>query len=218
MFTSSVQPLSRVWLFATPWTSTVHHQLLESTQTHVHCISDAILPSHPLSSPPYTFLKLTSPPHKLSMNAERVIPIFYILDHTLNCRIWIHTWRLHFIPRYSAIFSVPFQHSVITELNICLYCFLYLMGSLLWLFAQLCLTLCNPMVCSPPGSSVHRDSQGKNTGEGCHVLLQGIFPTQGLNPGLSIVGRFFTIWTTREITHFYFIPLFLPSSNKDSPI
>ena len=29
----------------------VHHQLPESTQTHVHCVSDAIHPSHPLSSP-----------------------------------------------------------------------------------------------------------------------------------------------------------------------
>ena len=37
---------------------------------------------------------------------------------------------------------------------------------------------------SPPGSSVQGDSPGKNTGMGCHALLQGIFPTQGLNPGL----------------------------------
>ena len=28
------------------------------------------------------------------------------------------------------------------------------------------------------------DSPDKNTGEGCYALLQGIFPTQGLNPGL----------------------------------
>ena len=28
------------------------------------------------------------------------------------------------------------------------------------------------------------DSPGKNTGVGCHSLLQGIFPTQGFNPGL----------------------------------
>ena len=49
---------------------------------------------------------------------------------------------------------------------------------------QLCLTLCNPMDCSPRGSSVLGDSPGKNTGVGCHALLQGIFPTQGLNPGL----------------------------------
>ena len=37
---------------------------------------------------------------------------------------------------------------------------------------------------SPPGSSVHGDSPGKNTGVGCHALLQGIFPIQGLNPVL----------------------------------
>ena len=47
---------------------------------------------------------------------------------------------------------------------------------------QLCPTLCDPMDCSQPGSSVHGDSSGKNTGVGCHALLQGIFPTQGLNP------------------------------------
>ena len=37
---------------------------------------------------------------------------------------------------------------------------------------------------SPPGSSVHGDSSGKNTGVGCHAILQRILPTQGLNPGL----------------------------------
>ena len=45
-------------------------------------------------------------------------------------------------------------------------------------------TLCAPMDCSPPDSSFHRDSPGKNTGVGCHALLHGIFPTQGSNPGL----------------------------------
>ena len=37
------------------------------------------------------------------------------------------------------------------------------------------------MDCSPPGSSVHGDFPGKNTGVDCHFLLQGIFLTQGLN-------------------------------------
>ena len=37
---------------------------------------------------------------------------------------------------------------------------------------------------SLPGSSVHRDSPCKNTGVGCHALLQGIFLTQELNQGL----------------------------------
>ena len=46
-----------------------------------------------------------------------------------------------------------------------------------------CPTLCDPMDCSPPGSSIH--FPGKSTGMGCHFLLQGIFPTQGSNPGLQ---------------------------------
>ena len=54
----------------------------------------------------------------------------------------------------------------------------------LCLVAQSCPTLCNPMDCSLPGSSVHGDSPGKNIRVGCHALLQGIFPTQGSNPGL----------------------------------
>ena len=37
--------------------------------------------------------------------------------------------------------------------------------------AQSYLILCNPMDCSPPGSSVCGDSPGKNTGVGCHALL-----------------------------------------------
>ena len=52
---------SRIWLFVIPWTAacqycqwTAFHSLLEFTQTHVHWVSDAIQPSHPLSplSPP----------------------------------------------------------------------------------------------------------------------------------------------------------------------
>ena len=53
---------------------------------------------------------------------------------------------------------------------------------MLCLVAQSCPILCEPMDCSPPGSSVHGDFPGKNTGVGCHALLQGIFPAQGLNP------------------------------------
>ena len=37
------------------------------------------------------------------------------------------------------------------------------------------------------------NSPGKNTGVDCYAVLQGIFPTQGSNPGLPITGRFFMI-------------------------
>ena len=53
----SLQSLSRVWLFATPWINRstldlpVYHQLQEFTQIYVHRVSDAIQPSHPRSSP-----------------------------------------------------------------------------------------------------------------------------------------------------------------------
>ena len=52
------------------------------------------------------------------------------------------------------------------------------------LVAQSFPTLCDPMDCSPSGPYVHGDSPDKITGVGHHFLLQGIFPTQGLNPSL----------------------------------
>ena len=50
---------------------------------------------------------------------------------------------------------------------------------------QSCPTLCNPMDCSPPGSSIHGGSLGKNTGVGCHALLLRTFPTRGWKPGCN---------------------------------
>ena len=47
--------------------------------------------------------------------------------------------------------------------------------------ARLCLTLCDPM-----------DYTGQNTGVGSLSLLQGIFPTQGSNPGLSHIADGFS--------------------------
>ena len=42
------------------------------------------------------------------------------------------------------------------------------------------------------------DSPGKNTGVGCHFLLQRIFPTQGLNPGLLHCRQILYCWATTE--------------------
>ena len=61
---------------------------------------------------------------------------------------------------------------------------------LLLLFIRVCVVcqllnparLCDPMGCSLPGSSVHGDSPGKNTGVGCNALLQGDLP----NPGIEL--------------------------------
>ena len=42
------------------------------------------------------------------------------------------------------------------------------------------------------------NSPGQNPGVGSLSLLQGIFPTQGWNPGLPLAGGFFTNWAIRE--------------------
>ena len=67
-----------------------------------------------------------------------------------------------------------------------------------------CLALGDPMDCNPAGSSVHGVFPGKNTGVGCHFLLQRIFPTRGSNPGLPCL----LCWQTDH----------LPLSHLGSPI
>ena len=52
------------------------------------------------------------------------------------------------------------------------------------LVTQLCLTFCDPMDYTRQAPWSPWDSPGKNTRVGCHSLLQGIFLTQRLNPGL----------------------------------
>ena len=47
-----------------------------------------------------------------------------------------------------------------------------------------CLNLFDPMDCSPPDSSGHKDSSGQNTGVGSHSLIQGIFSAQRSKTGL----------------------------------
>ena len=56
---------------------------------------------------------------------------------------------------------------------------------------QSCLTLCNPMDCSPPGSSVHKNSPGKNTGVGCHGSSEPRDQTC-VSCGSCLAGGFFT--------------------------
>ena len=53
------------------------------------------------------------------------------------------------------------------------------------------------------------DFPGKNTGEGCHFLLQRIVPTQGSNPASCIsciAGGFFTSWATRKLRSWHLVP------------
>ena len=77
----------------------------------------------------------------------------------------------------SQLFRSPL--SLVGEKNLPLY-----NVSLACLVAQSCPTLCDPVDCSPPGSSVHGDSPGKKAAVSSLSLLQGIFQTQESNWGL----------------------------------
>ena len=64
---------------------------------------------------------------------------------------------------------------------------------LLCLAVQSCPTLQDPVDCSPPGSSVHEDSPGKNTGVGCHASSRGSSQPRDQTRVSSIAGEFFTV-------------------------
>ena len=183
----------------------VHCQLLEFTQTHIHWVSDAIQPSHPLSSP----------------SQPSIFPSIRIFSNELVLHIrWPKYWSFSFnispSNEYSGQISLTSgsgkRRDFFQSPFILLWSFFppkvlaHFPGypnsySVTWLppfqvvpifldcvcvceVAQSRPTLCDPVDCSPPGSSVHGVSPGKNTGVGCHFLLQRIFPTQGLNLGL----------------------------------
>ena len=73
---------------------------------------------------------------------------------------------------------------------------LHLFYSFTSMSLQSCLTLFRPHRLQLARLLYLWDSPGKNTGIGCHVLLQGILPTQGTNPCLimspALAGEFFT--------------------------
>ena len=71
------------------------------------------------------------------------------------------------------------------------------------LVAKSCLTLCHPHGLQPARLLCPWDFPGKNTGAGCHFLLQGILPTQGSNLGLLQCRRILYQLPMREATGGY---------------
>ena len=113
----------------------VHHQLPEPTQTHVHHVSDAIQPSHPLSSPsppafnlsqqqglsnesalPIRWPKYWSFSFSISPSKKYSAPISFRIDwldllavqRTLKSLLQHHSWEASFL-QCSAFFIVPDQ-------------------------------------------------------------------------------------------------------------
>ena len=68
----------------------------------------------------------------------------------------------------------------------------------LWLVAQLFLTLCDFMDCSPPGSSVHGILQARISEWVAVSFSRGTSQPRDQSQVSHIAGRFFTVWATRE--------------------
>ena len=80
-------------------------------------------------------------------------------------------------------------------ITLAFYCFCYYVSVLV---AQLCPTLCYPMDCSPPASSVHVILQAKIQEWVAIPFSRGSSWPRDQTQVSRIAGRFFTIWATRE--------------------
>ena len=78
------------------------------------------------------------------------------------------------------------------------------------LVAQLCLTLCNPMIYSPPGSSVHGIFQARILEWLTISFSSGSSQPRDKTRVSCTAGRFFTDWATREapVCYVYFTTIF----------
>ena len=101
------------------------------------------------------------------------------------CLLFILLIGIQFIYNIMLVSGVYHSDSDILHRNMNMkkYVCMYLSSSV---HAQSCLTLFRPNRLQPTRLLCPWDFPGKNTGVGCHFLLQGIFPTQGSNPCLHV--------------------------------
>ena len=131
----------------------------------------------------------------------------------------MHTSYLHNFYRQTNLGNIELNKAEHVSKRRLLGCFYYdsVRYDILWwnwriccaalgLVAQSCLTLCNPIDCSPSGSSVHGDSPGKNTEWADMPSSRGSSQSRDWTQVSRIAGRFFIVWASREGTKEYHSP------------
>ena len=98
--------------------------------------------------------------------------------------------------------DIFFIHSSIDGHWGCFHILAIVKNAVLCLATQSYLTLCDPMDCSLPGSSVHGDSLGKNNWSGLPFPSpRGSSQPRDGTQVSHIAGKFFTIWTTKKLDY-----------------
>ena len=120
------------------------------------------------------------------------IPFFLISTNITFKKSFVYELHLE----YSA-YSLKLNHSYISVTILVVINYFYLLlGFMVVLVTKLCLIFLWPQGLQPSRLLWPWDFPGKNTGVGCHFLLQGIFPTNRSNPCLlhllTLTGIFFT--------------------------
>ena len=106
------------------------------------------------------------------------------------------------------ISKVPFSlHIEILYICVCVYVCVYSICVCV-LVTQLCQTLCNPMDCSPPGSSVHGILQARILEWIAIFFSKGSSRPRDRAQVSCIAGRFFTIWATGE-AHIQYVCIYI---------
>ena len=133
---------------------------------------------------------------------QQFVFVLYTLD--ISGRNWGAFPPIHSFMQFADL-TVTNQKKILTCLNwFASVCWLLLDISPLYLHcccsvAQSCPTFCDPMDCSPPGSSVYGIFQARILEWAAISFSQRSFWTRDWTRVSRIVGRHFTIWATREV-------------------
>ena len=166
---SSVQSLSRVWLFVTPWTAACQAFLSITNSLSLPKLMsiESVMPfNHLILCRPLLLLPSIFPSIRVFSNESAL------------CIRWPKYW--------SFSFNTSSSNTLSNKYKACEF------------IIQSYLTLCDPMDCNLPDSSVHRILQARITGAGSHSFLQGFSWPRDWTGVSCTLGIFFTIWATKE--------------------
>ena len=123
---------------------------------------------------------------KYALNQKQMLPVI------------MYSFAIHFLWQRKVKLMPVF--SVGSVLYICFQSAIHHGACCFWvLVAQSCLTLCNPMDCSPPGSSVHGIFQARILEWVGIPFSRGSSRSRDWTQFSCTAGRFFTDWATRKV-------------------